>query len=319
MDANISIHALREEGDCAVACISFEDVLFLSTPSARRATTVPTLSQEWMKISIHALREEGDKAKTTIRMGKKYFYPRPPRGGRQRRNTQCPKSKLFLSTPSARRATEEAAAERAFQKHFYPRPPRGGRRKNRSNSARHNKFLSTPSARRATEKANAYYRLGQHFYPRPPRGGRPIVPDECGIIVYISIHALREEGDFWCFFFVVMKEISIHALREEGDPRAERRKQRQRIFLSTPSARRATAKTARKPSAFVSLYTSLHKLQRGVCKPNRKITPLLAQTAGIPVRSIRENHVRCLFALADIKRSAHYPAQTPGAAQHVQP
>ena len=70
------------------------------------------------------------------------------------------------------------------------------------------------------------------------------------------------------------------------------------VFLSTPSARRATAKTERKPSAFVSLYTSLHKLQRGACKTNRKITPLLVQTAGIPVRSVRENHVRCLFALA---------------------
>lgn len=75
-------------------------------------------------------------------------------------------------------------------------------------------------------------------------------------------------------------------------------KDKTKTFLSTPSARRATAKTERKPSAFVSLYTSLHKLQRGACKTNRKITPLLVQTAGIPVRSVRENHVRCLFALA---------------------
>lgn len=69
-------------------------------------------------------------------------------------------------------------------------------------------------------------------------------------------------------------------------------------FLSTPSARRATAKTERKHPAFVSLYTSLHKLQRDACKPNRKITPLLAQTAGIPVRSVPEYHVCCRFALA---------------------
>ena len=69
-------------------------------------------------------------------------------------------------------------------------------------------------------------------------------------------------------------------------------------FLSTPSARRATAKTERKHPAFVSLYTSLHKLQRDVCKSNRKITPLLAQMAGILVRSVPENHVRCRFALA---------------------
>ena len=56
-------------------------------------------------ISIHALREEGDSggAYTTHRL--RNFYPRPPRGGRQTKNQPfCPK-KLFLSTPSARRAT----------------------------------------------------------------------------------------------------------------------------------------------------------------------------------------------------------------------
>ncbi len=114
-------------------------------------------------------------------------------------------------------------------------------------------FLSTPSARRATRRPRRSDRPDTHFYPRPPRGGRR-----------------RAANSF---------------------AQAE-------IFLSTPSARRATAKTERKPSAFVSLYTSLHKLQRGACKTNRKITPLLVQTAGIPVRSVPENHVRCLFALA---------------------
>jgi len=39
-------------------------------------------------------------------------------------------------------------------------------------------------------------------------------------------------------------------------------------------------------------------LQRDACKTNRKITPLLAQTAGVPVRSVPENHVCCRFALA---------------------
>ncbi len=35
----------------------------------------------------------------------------------------------------------------------------------------------------------------QNFYPRPPRGGRP-GPIETGLVVLmISIHALREEGD----------------------------------------------------------------------------------------------------------------------------
>ena len=95
-----------------------------------------------------------------------------------------------------------------------------------------------------------------------------------------------------------MNNISIHALREEGDGYGNVLSISRSGFLSTPSARRATAKTERKHPAFVSLYTSLHKLQRDACKTNRKITPLLAQTAGIPVRSVPENHVCCRFALA---------------------
>ena len=82
---------------------------FLSTPSARRATqiTVPCLVYA-IVISIHALREEGDqparqscpppagflstpsarRATTRIiccRKCERYFYPRPPRGGRRLR------------------------------------------------------------------------------------------------------------------------------------------------------------------------------------------------------------------------------------------
>ena len=56
----ISIHALREEGDCII----FVSELILK------------------KISIHALREEGDKPRQTVRERKTDFYPRPPRGGR---------------------------------------------------------------------------------------------------------------------------------------------------------------------------------------------------------------------------------------------
>ena len=114
------------------------------------------------------------------------------------------------------------------------------------------------------------------FYPRPPRGGRLLLSVWQHLELRISIHALREEGDpyGWLLLTVTVQ------------------------FLSTPSARRATAKTERKYSAFVSLYTSLHKLQSGLCKASRKITPLLAQSTVIPVRSTPENHVHCLFALA---------------------
>ena len=142
-----------------------------------------------------------------------------------------------------------------------------------NNAADASVFLSTPSARRATRTPG-----------KAAGGGR------------ISIHALREEGDQICQPAFFRMEISIHALREEGDLHFVRKRSLAGQFLSTPSARRATAKTERKYSAFVSLYTSLHKLQRGVCKASRKITPLLAQTTVIPVRSIPENHVCCLFA-----------------------
>ena len=57
------------------------------------------------KISIHALREEGDWEPTTERTFLVYFYPRPPRGGRPHVSFPCFHARLFLSTPSARRAT----------------------------------------------------------------------------------------------------------------------------------------------------------------------------------------------------------------------
>ena len=80
----ISIHALREEGDCAGYVVIGDTLVFLSTPSARRATL-------WLSMSM---------------MITAYFYPRPPRGGRPRIACAWPTSFIFLSTPSARRATD---------------------------------------------------------------------------------------------------------------------------------------------------------------------------------------------------------------------
>ena len=81
--ADISIHALREEGDLIAAYIIMNEIRFLSTPSARRATISGSICWAAMTtflstpsarratyfffvpsrllwISIHALREEGD-------------------------------------------------------------------------------------------------------------------------------------------------------------------------------------------------------------------------------------------------------------------
>ena len=101
-------------------------------------------------------------------------------------------------------------------------------------------FLSTPSARRATiclrrlckpddisihalreegdHQAGSYGISATNFYPRPPRGGRPPI---------------------WQPLFS-FPDISIHALREEGDLNAAPLAAVLLVFLSTPSARRAT-------------------------------------------------------------------------------
>ena len=65
---------------------------------------------------------------------------------------RCPTSKcvLFLSTPSARRATGMGGS-----------------------SPIQMEFLSTPSARRATQSNAQRILDALDFYPRPPRGGRP--------------------------------------------------------------------------------------------------------------------------------------------------
>ena len=57
---------------------------------------------------------------------------------------------VFLSTPSARRATGHQAVNIMIVADFYPRPPRGGRQLRRLTVRSSFRFLSTPSARRAT-------------------------------------------------------------------------------------------------------------------------------------------------------------------------
>ena len=84
----ISIHALREEGDVDAGKATIMANLFLSTPSARRATRFTMRTSKPEKISIHALREEGDGQRWQCPVQLRNFYPRPPRGGRQQKQRQ---------------------------------------------------------------------------------------------------------------------------------------------------------------------------------------------------------------------------------------
>ena len=145
---------------------------FLPAPSVRRATVNHFSDFLRQMISIHALREEGDLSPATGLKRVDNFYPRPPRGGRRSMASRSFGSTLFLSTPSARRATAEQL-----------RQPMGGmisihalREEGDASTsnwmAARSLFLSTPSARRATSPTL------KTLYHQD-----------------ISIHALREEGD----------------------------------------------------------------------------------------------------------------------------
>ena len=125
--SSISIHALREEGDSKIGETGKLLLIFLSTPSARRATEFAAEFKAACKISIHALREEGDSTASLYCSGMENFYPRPPRGGRLKGDSSKMAGIIFLSTPSARRATQQNAPTLFDLLDFYPRPPRGGR------------------------------------------------------------------------------------------------------------------------------------------------------------------------------------------------
>ena len=68
-------------------------------------------------------------------------------------------------------------------------------------------------------------------------------------------------------------DISIHALREEGDLSAMPAQESYHGFLSTPSARRATAKTETKSLFSNKLYNILHEFRRALIYNGSKNYP----------------------------------------------
>ena len=213
----ISIHALCEEGDVASSSSTSVSKSFLSTPSARRATPFrspfPSVREHFYprplrggrrltskclttprRISIHALCEEGDRRSGRSRYRSQDFYPRPLRGGRLGNDGGDADFDVFLSTPSARRATEPPSF---VEGHFL--------------ISIHALCEEGDSTRFVCPCSHGY------FYPRPLRGGRRVSTAGLVPVDDISIHALCEEGDPLASYALVRMDISIHALREEGD------------------------------------------------------------------------------------------------------
>ena len=216
------------------------DSLFLSTPSARRATHQTGGRLCSKSISIHALREEGD---TPFQLGSiltEDFYPRPPRGGRQEHERRHQTVMLFLSTPSARRATHYICTmEDETGISIHALREEGDLLPGCSRSAGR-AFLSTPSARRATPSSQPPSCADCYFYPRPPRGGRRLLASVKTVVWrFLSTPSARRATSL-PKAVVKDREISIHALREEGDACLPGKNTFTSRFLSTPSARRAT-------------------------------------------------------------------------------
>ena len=156
----------------AIARFQFP-ISFLSTPSARRATSNALISF----LTLASFLSTPSARRATISPGfllsySLYFYPRPPRGGRHNthRTGSTRLSNFYPRPPRGGRLLNLTPFPLAMD--FYPRPPRGGRLFHCIFCSTLALFLSTPSARRATTAVFRRNPRSQYFYPRPPRGGR---------------------------------------------------------------------------------------------------------------------------------------------------
>ena len=147
----ISIHALREEGDASRWPGGSVPQDFYPRPPRggrpfRRRFTCSGREYFYPRPPRGGRRRSAQSGQR----GGGDFYPRPPRGGRPCGHLPALPGFRFLSTPSARRATLSRTLSLTFTLYFYPRPPRGGRPIISSGADGAAIFLSTPSARRAT-------------------------------------------------------------------------------------------------------------------------------------------------------------------------
>ena len=194
--------------------------LFQSTPSARRETHCNKYKGSISGgISIHSLREEGDHpwgAKHCTPWGISIHSLREE-GDRE---IKLPGNKLIISIHSLREEGDILLL--IIQKKFII-------------------FQSTPSARRETYIKINFKRSKNNFNPLPPRGGRRM--RFCWLLFStIDFNPLPPRGGRRdrSQFFVWSNSISIHSLREEGDFLAAAAETAEELFQSTPSARRET-------------------------------------------------------------------------------
>ena len=220
-----------------------QKIIFLSTPSARRATP----AQNSLRVQKAGFLSTPSARRATLPHScgffvSIYFYPRPPRGGRPSSIFDTFLSILFLSTPSARRATLPVLLRSSYDIRI---SIHALREEGDVSNIEDAKMLIDISIHALREEGDqppiTKQRVVKYFYPRPPRGGRRILWDNFKYFMGISIPALREEGDG-----LPSHTFSV-SFRFLSTPSARRATCNHPMifvdvlrFLSTPSARRAT-------------------------------------------------------------------------------
>ena len=122
------------------------------------------------------------------------FLSTPPRGGRLRSAQQHTPHHHFY--PRLREEGDRGRSRgRTSLRRFYPRPPRGGDGTTPETLSIRSRFLSTPSARRRPVQADSLRHPGAFLStPSARRATEAAHGDDD--LRQISIHALREEGDY---------------------------------------------------------------------------------------------------------------------------
>ena len=146
----ISIHALREEGDCCAPTPAMSPCNFYPRPPRGGRPLKTEDYQKVIDISIHALREEGDgDPLQPVHRQRISIHALREEGDRKSLFAKC-----HINVISIHALREEGDVQRQYVhqefRDFYPRPPRGGRRYKTVAFNWVKQFLSTPSARRAT-------------------------------------------------------------------------------------------------------------------------------------------------------------------------
>ena len=195
---------------------------------------------------------------------KKYFNPRPPRGGRRYRlydgsgyqyiSIHAPReggdklifvfgkkgSGISIHAPREGGDTAKNTNSTTNQQFQSTPPARGATSVVYSHLDSYHRFQSTPPARGATLLGVWVGLVSRHFNPRPPRGGRPSIRAGDSGPGYFNPRPPRGGRPIGLSPIIHTHDISIHAPREGGDPVNGIYPRFQYRFQSTPPARGAT-------------------------------------------------------------------------------